>query len=119
MELVKHNDDWWLLRGKVDSDVVQFVRRSIPAIYRYFDSDRSAWVVHDKFIEEVKQLASGHSAQTTDDADPYAVLHLRPTAPPAIIKAVWREMAKIYHPDRGGDVEAFKRAKAAYDKIMR
>ncbi|NJL54363.1 J domain-containing protein [bacterium] len=53
------------------------------------------------------------------DEDPYAVLHLRPTAPPAIIKAAWRELAKILHPDAGGDPKEFVRVKAAYDKLTK
>lgn len=119
MELIRHNADWWMLKGKPDPRVVEYLRRSVQPIYRYFDSNHSAWFVHNKYIYEVQQLMTSYTAVVTADEDPYAVLHLRPTAPPAIIRAVWRELAKTLHPDHGGDVEAFKRVKAAYDKLMK
>lgn len=51
--------------------------------------------------------------------DPHAVLGVAPHATADDIKAAFRRIALATHPDRGGDPEAFMRAKAAYDRLMR
>jgi hypothetical protein len=108
---------WWAV-DRPDKRVLEYLRRSIPPLYRQFDDKHVKWYVHQKYVEFVKQLMQQTTVTPSSD-DPWAVLHLRPGAPPAIIKAVWREMAKELHPDRGGDEEQFKRVKAAYDKLMK
>jgi hypothetical protein len=50
-------------------------------------------------------------------SESYAVLHLLPSAPAAIVKGVWRLLAQQHHPDKGGDSEEFKRYSAAYQRI--
>lgn len=50
---------------------------------------------------------------------PYDVLMLRPGAPPELVKAAYRILAQLHHPDRGGDHEAMvalNRAFAALGK---
>ena len=101
---------------KPDKRVVEYLRRSVPPLYRKFDADSSTWYVHEKYMEPVKQL--GASTPFTEE-DPWAVLHLRPGAPQAIIKAVWRVLAAELHPDRGGDQAQFVRAKTAYEKLTK
>lgn len=112
--------DWWQV-DKPDKRVLDYIRYSIPQLYRQFEPTSLCWYVHQKYVENVRSLMQSRStANTTENNDdPWALLHLRPGAPPAIIKAVWRELAKSLHPDRGGDEEQFKRVKAAYDKITK
>ncbi len=38
--------------------------------------------------------------------DPWRILHLRPTAPPELVVAAHRCLAKLHHPDKGGSHEA-------------
>jgi hypothetical protein len=47
----------------------------------------------------------------------YAELHLLPTAPPAVVKAAFRVLTLISHPDRGGSNDAQRRLNAAYAEI--
>jgi hypothetical protein len=49
--------------------------------------------------------------------DPYAALGLPPTATLEEAKAAYRRLAMQHHPDRGGDAEAFKRVKEAWEWI--
>ncbi len=49
--------------------------------------------------------------------DPYKTLHLLPSAPPEVVKAAYRALAVLNHPDKGGDEEAMKRLNAAYQKL--
>jgi hypothetical protein len=49
--------------------------------------------------------------------DAYATLHLLPSAPDSAVSAVWRSLARVSHPDQGGDAEDFRRYSEAYDLI--
>jgi hypothetical protein len=52
--------------------------------------------------------------------DPYAVLGLRPDATPREVAAAYRDLAKRWHPDRGGGEEAARRMaeiNGAYDLL--
>ena len=51
-------------------------------------------------------------------ADPRQVLGVGPQASVEEIKAAFRREALATHPDRGGDADAFMRAKAAYDRLI-
>lgn len=120
MELKKGISSWagWWEVIKPDKKVTEYLRRGVPQIYRQFDGQAGRWYVHDKYVESVKQMMYSTGTAKIDE-DPWAVLHLRPSAPPAIIQAVWRTLAKELHPDRGGDAEEFKRVKAAYEKLTK
>lgn len=50
--------------------------------------------------------------------DHYKTLGIpRDAANETIVKA-WREAASAYHPDRGGDAEKFRAARAAFETLM-
>ncbi|MCL6558838.1 MAG: J domain-containing protein [Firmicutes bacterium] len=51
-------------------------------------------------------------------ADDYTVLGVTPGATLQEIKAAYRRLAKVYHPDAGGDPEAFMRIHAAYQNLV-
>jgi DnaJ-class molecular chaperone len=44
-------------------------------------------------------------------------LHLKPTAPPELVQAAYKCLARIHHPDHGGDNESMRRLNAAYDRV--
>ncbi len=50
--------------------------------------------------------------------DPYKTLHLLPSAPPEVVKAAYRTLAQIHHPDHGGSDETMKRLNEAYGKLL-
>jgi hypothetical protein len=45
---------------------------------------------------------------------PYEVLHLLPSAPHEVVKAAYKALAFLHHPDRGGDPEVFKEIHNAF-----
>ncbi len=52
--------------------------------------------------------------------EPHAVLGVAPDAPPGELAAAYRELAKRWHPDRGGGPESARRMaeiNAAYDLL--
>jgi hypothetical protein len=48
----------------------------------------------------------------------YATMYLVPGAPHFLVSAVWKALAKKFHPDMGGNEELFKRYSGAHDRIM-
>lgn len=120
MELKKGVDAWsgWWAVIRPEKRIIEYLRRSVPPLYRQFDGVSSTWYVHDKHVESVKQMMYSSGTITTEE-DPWALLHLRPGAPQAIIKAVWKVMAAELHPDRGGDEAQFIKVKAAYEKLTK
>jgi len=50
---------------------------------------------------------------------PHQILYLLPTAPPAVVKASYRALASLHHPDHGGSSEDFRAIQKAYDEILK
>ena len=47
------------------------------------------------------------------------VLGLKAGATPVELKKVYRRLAMVHHPDKGGDVEKFKRVSACYEHLCK
>ena len=45
------------------------------------------------------------------------MLHLLPSAPPELIAGAYRILARLHHPDVGGDAETMNRLNAARDLL--
>ena len=52
-------------------------------------------------------------------AEAYATLHLLPSAPPEVIKAAYRALAHLHHPDHGGDTQEMQAVNAAYQQLVK
>jgi len=52
-------------------------------------------------------------------ADAYAILGLKPDAPLEEVKQHYRNLANLFHPDKGGYKEAMILLNRAYDQIMK
>ena len=52
-----------------------------------------------------------------DERDPYFVLGVPPSTPEDQVRARFKELALVTHPDQGGDEAAMRRLIAAYDRI--
>jgi hypothetical protein len=76
---------------------------------------------NDALRDEVQRLTLQGPRPTyrrgpTDD--PYAILHVTSDAPPEVLDAVYRALAKIHHPDVGGSDAAMKRINIARAAIL-
>lgn len=50
-------------------------------------------------------------------ATPYDTLHLLPSAPWEVVKAAYKALAIIHHPDHDGDAEVFREVTDAYKDL--
>jgi hypothetical protein len=72
----------------------------------------------DEWVKQSDSRRERHHARPRPQAvDPYQVLHLRETAPPELIRAAFKCLAQIHHPDKGGETEVMQRINAAYRRL--
>lgn len=73
----------------------------------------------EKFYKEQQERESRKSqSQSTSESSLYTILQIEPTTDKKVIKAAYRKLVLVYHPDRGGSEEKFKELTAAYEKLM-
>jgi hypothetical protein len=144
--LVKQCKDFFALFG-APKNVVEYLRLSVVPKFRHFDGghENPHWKVHKTHIVQALQLAHGQGhrveyrgcspeyldlfEKTTANRDnkqpvtnkeqAYAALYLTADAPTAIVDAAWKVLAKMHHPDVGGDALTFTRISGAYDLIKK
>jgi hypothetical protein len=111
--------------------------KSLPFRFRdYAPDDGKLWTIKPPYAEEAltlilryvpdAQVEYTHQSQTHRTgaapgavSDHFATLHLLPTAPPELIGAAYRALAKLTHPDCGGDPAAMRRLTEAHDALSR
>ena len=74
------------------------------------------WIAADD-VDDAHERAHKPHKRTSSRAELYAALHLRETAPPALVRAAYRELAKLSHPDAGGTHEAMLKLNEAYRQL--
>jgi len=76
-----------------------------------------------EFQQKPRELPRGEPAPALEEgmllADAYAVLGLPPTASMKEVKRNYRNLAIIFHPDKGGYVEAMRLLNQAYDRLKK
>lgn len=113
-------------------DVVDRLKAEIPAPFRSWEPARKTWTIDAPFVAlaiGILETAFGHVAITDerphvdrgrrDDAgaDAYRVLFLQPDAPAPVIDAAYKALARMNHPDAGGDTAAMQAINAAYQEV--
>lgn len=123
-----HSTMQWLLHFCVTRDEARHVRvgvwwiaeQSLDAFGKHFSNFAQMCEKAGRQIPGGKQEQhQQQSAPPPSATDPYATLFLRNNAPSAIVNAVYRALAKHYHPDNGGNHEQMKNLNLAYEQIMK
>ncbi|MDQ3695452.1 MAG: J domain-containing protein [Chloroflexota bacterium] len=108
-------------------EVVQSIKDTILSYDREWNPSLKQWLVAPPWIETARRILASAFGEcrvsgNQDRPEPtpirsidraYRVLHLLPTAPPELIEASYRIVAKRVHPDCGGDAEAMRQLNAA------
>lgn len=69
---------------------------------------------HTRKRKRWRRVAKEPGPHELSRTDALKRLYLRTNAPPEVIKAAYTALAKIHHPDRGGDVERMKAVNEAW-----
>lgn len=128
-----------------DLDVVEDLKAAIPARERRWRPETKTWFVTRPYVEFVANLLlrrfgdleevlaftepeSPHERRGRFRPDPspirptdaaYRELYLQSNAPAAVIEAAYRALAKLNHPDRGGDDERMRAINLAYEALRK
>lgn len=112
-----------------DQGFIEALKASVPSSGREWHPDKKVWWVDDPYFgtilrmsyrwfdEVVDKTQPTSSAPGAALATPHSVLFLLPNAPAPVIKAAYRALSKMYHPDTGGDPEKMKLVNLAYEAI--
>ena len=108
--------------------VVAEIKRSVPAPLRSYDPSTKTWTVAARYVGDIYHIldqafggvdvegarsgAADHGRRAGTD-DSYVVLHLLPSAPPELVTAAHRCLAKIHHPDAGGSTAVMQQINRA------
>ena len=120
------------LRFPFDRWLVDELKLEVPAYARTYDPAGKTWTITPTYastafrlmsavfpdVDVVEQTSAG-SADRAPHAgeDPWTILHLRPTAPPELVIAAHRCLAKLHHPDRGGTTAVMQEINAAAEAL--
>ena len=114
-----------------DAFVVAELKRAVPSPLRTYDPDSRTWTIAGRYVHAVYHVldqvfgevdVEGSRSGAADrgrptGGDPYVVLHLLPTAPPELVTAAHRCLAKLNHPDAGGSTAMMQAINSAVESI--
>jgi hypothetical protein len=116
-----------------DKRLVDQLKAQIPSYARSYDDAAKSWTIAptyaavavsllrasfpDATIEESGHRPEPQPIRPSDQS--YATLHLLPSAPAALVDAAFRCLAKLHHPDVGGDAATMRRLTEAHDALSR
>lgn len=121
----------WGLWTDYDPELVAAIKNRIPMRFRKWDGQRKCWLFMNEAIREVLFITEqycGTVEQVEDnatrdlsqeDVEAYMLLHVLPSAPKEVIRAAYKAMALLAHPDRGGSTAQMQAINSAYQRLMR
>ncbi len=100
-------------------DVIQSLKAAIPSRCRRWDPEARVWSIDIRWWESACRVFEMYGLmqglRTPDTA--WEALHLRSSAPPELVDAAYRTLAKVHHPDHGGDNAKMRDLNLAYEKL--
>ena len=141
--LIMHQDGEWIrLTGTTNRAFIEFLKYSVkPTTYRRYDATAKEWLVYWKQLRPVAHAAKrffGHIDWSSLPGDwqlylagaeipsppvavlassPYAALFVTEDAPLEVIRAAYKALAVIFHPDHGGTAQQMVELNNAYTEI--
>jgi len=130
--IVRRWDGAVILTFPFDAWLVESLKAEIPGHARTYDPVAKSWTVApayagiairlmcQAFVDvEIIDAAAGPTFDRGENPREAAlvVLHLLPTAPPELVTAAHRCLAKLHHPDAGGSTAVMQRINSAVESI--
>ncbi len=125
---------------------VAALKEEIPAVHRSWDAEEKCWTISRVYAAEGIAILRRYfdPVNVTDESEPvsppppppppprygpptgpHAILHLLPTAPPSLVEAAWKCLAKLEHPDmkpegeRAAATRRMQAINAAFDQLRK
>ena len=139
LEYEYDGNGWVSVRFEYDKEFIDDIKSTIAPRERRWDSFERRWTIRITSWGTFSAMAeafeydfyltgrpvpgaqhfspAGATGKTTNA--PLETLFLLPGAPAELIKAAYRVLAQMYHPDKGGDHVKMKLINAAYEKLLR
>jgi hypothetical protein len=127
-------EPWAVVATPYDEDFIGALKARVHI--RAFDPGSKTWIVPARYVPIVRDLAkkhlgidiavtlppnlAPHVARATPAPripEEYEILCVLPGSPIEVIKASYKALAFMCHPDRGGNAEHFRQLTAAYEKV--
>jgi hypothetical protein len=104
----------------------------IPVAFRNYEPTKKTWLITDwECLDEwIGELRSVYTVETVYDdgqpsqkpppqsiASPFQTLYLLPNAPPEVVKAAYKALSRIHHPDARGNHEKMIEINLAFEII--
>jgi hypothetical protein len=131
-----------------DALFVQELKDLVPHDLRVWERDDKRWYVFESYAEQAVKLArrywpnidlsdyranahgrgqqsqSSSNYQQTSWSTPgisqdHATLFVMSTAPREVVTAAYKALARLYHPDTGGDASKMQAVNAAYERLKK
>ena len=114
------------LEAGFNEEFVASLRKSIQSKKRYYDPGDNSWFIVSDQYDKLAFLLDKYFDDTVlvnfptqlASADSWGKLHLTEGAPLDVVRAVYKTLAKLHHPDRGGDPTLMAAINDAYRDIL-
>jgi hypothetical protein len=110
------------------------LKNVVPSNCRTYDPTKKFWTITDSSslddwlyeLRRVYDVSADYNGEQPNNppprppqslATPYKTLHLLPDAPPEVVKAAYKALARIYHPDLRGDTAKMVEINRAYETL--
>lgn len=108
--------DWIRLEGILTKNFLKSLKSLILPPFRVYDSN--CWSVHISKEDILMSLINQHyGIENTNN--PYLVLFLTPNAPLEVVKASYKALSSLYHPDKGGSTDKMIELNEAFAAIVK
>ena len=115
--------------------LIETLKDRVPAYDRTYSPASREWFIHasardslEMWLDDAREVCGASvewqptkhkRTHTRTVPDAFATLYLLPSAPPELIRAAFKCLAQLHHPDKqGGDEEIMKRISDAYQRLL-
>jgi hypothetical protein len=116
---VSRDGDSYLVAFNYDQALVEDLMRCLPSWHRRWDRRRNCWVISALVWRDAERIFADHSLLESpfSTPTPWDLLHLKSTAPPELVTATFRILARRHHPDVGGNHRQMVEINRAYERL--
>jgi hypothetical protein len=109
----------WYIGAEWRAEVLAKARASFPT-FQVVESEQTFWQAY----ANASGPYGGQRQQSFTPPPPppmassdHAILYVTSSAPKEVVKAAYKALARLYHPDTGGDAQTMQKINAAYERL--